>query len=40
MLAVKNWMKRRLARSPRARTIVGNASRRARMSAGGGTIVG
>src|SRR5216683_6612656 len=38
MLAVKNWMKRRLARSPGARTIVGNASRPARMSAGGGTI--
>ena len=38
MLAVKNSMKRRLARSPWARITVGSASRPARTSAGGGTI--
>ena len=38
MLAVKNSMKRRLARSPWARTIAGKASSPARISAGGGLI--
>src|SRR5260370_38035515 len=38
MLAVKNSMKRRLARSPWARTIAGSASIPARISAGGGLI--
>jgi hypothetical protein len=36
MLAVKNSMKRRLARSPLLRIIAGRASRPARTSAGGG----
>jgi hypothetical protein len=39
MLAVKNSMKRRLARSPWARIMDGSASRPARISAGGGTIL-
>ncbi len=38
ILAVKNSMKRRLARSPWARTIAGSASIPARISAGGGLI--
>jgi uncharacterized protein len=38
MLAVRNSMKRRLARSPWARTIAGSASIPARISAGGGLI--
>src|SRR6266436_2004583 len=38
MVAVKNSMKRRLARSPWARMIVGSVSRPARMSAGGGMV--
>jgi hypothetical protein len=38
MFAVKNSMKRRLARSPRARMIEGKASSPARTSAGGSTI--
>ncbi len=38
ILAVKNSMKRRLARSPWARTIAGSASSPARISAGGGLI--
>jgi hypothetical protein len=36
MVAVKNSMKRRLTRSPRARIIAGRASRPARMSVSGG----
>ena len=38
MMAVKNSMKRRLARSPLARIITGSISSPARTSAGGGTI--
>jgi hypothetical protein len=38
MLAVKNAMKGRMARSPWTRIMDGSASRPARISAGGGTI--